>query len=389
MNSEHWRTRALIDCGALRHNLSVVRKLAPNCRVMAVVKANGYGHGMATVCAAIAKRVDAFAVASVEEGIECRAADLSLSASLSAPLPVVVLSGLQRPASLALCSRYCLSPVVHSMEQVEWIERHDDEPLNLWLKIDTGMNRLGIAPDEVAAVVSRLRRSKYVTAIRLMSHLANADDPQDDLALQQLRRFQQCTDQYASQSASQSAGQSASQFDGQSKLERSLANSAGIMHWQQTHMDWVRPGIMLYGGSPLIGSTASHLNLRPVMRLEARLLAIKEVAAGQPVGYGGTFITPTRMRIGIIGFGYGDGYPRVLSDAAEVLIGDVRAAVIGKVAMNMITIDLNRCPEAAVGQAVVLWGGSLGVDEVAGWAGTNAHEILCKVSERVARVSVT
>ena len=369
MNSEHWRARALIDAGALRHNLAVVRALiskrAPDCRVMAVIKSNAYGHGMATVSRAIAERVDAFAVATLREGIDCRAANPSL--------PVTVLSGLDAPSSLDLCSRYRLEPVVHTPAHLQWVEAYRGAPLTLWLKIDTGMNRLGIAPGEVADAVARLGCSKQVEGIRLMSHLANADDPEDNYTDTQLRRFKQCTDEY--------------------KLVRSLANSAAVMKWPQTHFHWVRPGIMLYGGSPLTDCRGPQLDLRPAMQLEARLLSVKEVEAGQPLGYGGSYVTPAAARIGVVGFGYGDGYPRVLSPAAEVLIcGDdddgTRAPVLGRVAMDMLTVDLSRCRDAAIGRKVVLWGAGLSVDEVAHWAGTISYELLCKVGERVSRVTV-
>ena len=349
---------ARIDHRALRHNLAVVRRLASGCRVMAVLKSDAYGHGMVAVSRAIAAEVDAFAVATVAEGIQCRAANPSL--------PVTVLSGLQSPASLELCQRHQLEPVVHTPQHLCWVEQCDGAPLGLWLKIDTGMNRLGIAPAEVADAVTRLRRSTRVKSIRLMSHLANADDPADDYSAQQLARFKACTDAWEG--------------------ERSLANSAAVMKWPQTHFQWVRPGIMLYGGSPILGHRGPQLGLRPAMQLEARLLAVKAVAAGQPVGYGGAYITPAPARIGVAGFGYGDGYPRLPGVGAEVLVGGVRVPIIGRVSMDMTTVDLSRCPDAAIGDKVVLWGANLSVDEVAGWGGTISYELLCKVSKRVPRV---
>ena len=368
--NKHWRARALIDAGALRHNLELVRKLAPNSRVMAVVKANAYGHGMAAVSRVIADQVDALAVATLDEGIDCRAANPSL--------PVVVLSGLQHSASLDICRRYQLQPVVHTLPQVAWLEQYGGEALNLWLKIDTGMNRLGIAPEQVADVVARLRHCRGVSNLRLMSHLANADEPDeadspdnsdnpDDHGTQkQLRMFKQYTDPYP--------------------LERSLANSAGVMNCPQTHLHWVRPGIMLYGGSRLPGRGAAQPPLQPVMQLEARLLSVKEIAGGQPVGYGGTFVTAAPMRIGVVGFGYGDGYPRALSPGAEVLLGDVRVRLIGRVSMDMTTVDLSRCPNAVAGDTVVMWGNGLSVDQVASWGATIADELLCAVGARVERI---
>ena len=360
MNTEHWRARALIDARALRHNLALVRQLAPGCRVMAVIKSNAYGHGMAAVSREIAGRVDAFAVATLQEGIDCRNANPAT--------PVTVLSGLQQPAALDLCRRYRLDPVLHADEHLRWVEQYRGAPLAPWLKIDTGMNRLGIAPGRVAEAVARLRRNKRVGSIRLMSHLANADDTEDAHSAAQLKRFKRASDAY--------------------EMERSLANSAGVMRWQKTHFEWVRPGIMLYGGSPLRGCLGPQLDLQPVMQLEARLLAIKTVAKGQPVGYGGVFVAPKSLRLGVVGFGYGDGYPRLLRPTAEVLIDGERAPVVGRVAMDMTTVDLSRCADAAIGDKVVLWGNGLSVDEVANWAGTISYELLCKVSERVPRATL-
>ncbi len=353
------RARALIDAAALRHNLALARRLAPSSKIMAVVKSDAYGHGMAVVTRLIAERVDAFAVATLTEGIECRRTNPSV--------PITVLSGLRRSADLHRCRQHQLQPVVHTFEQVEWVEQYDGAPLSPWLKIDTGMNRLGVAPDEVADAIARLRRNRRVEGIRLMSHLANADDLDDDYTATQSRRFRECTDQY--------------------EMERSLANSAALMKWPQTHFQWVRPGIMLYGGSPLRGCRGGELGLRPVMQLESRLLSVKTIAAGQPVGYGGTFVTPAPMRIGVVGFGYGDGYPRAISPAAHVLIGDTRVPIIGRVSMGLLTLDLSGCEDAAVaaGSKVVLWGRGLGVDEVAEWAGSIGYELLSRVGANILR----
>ncbi len=376
MSDDRWRARALIDTGALRHNLALARRRAPGCKVMAVVKSNAYGHGLDAVSRAIAGEVDAFAVATLEEGIACRNANPAT--------PVTVLSGLHQPAALEGCGQHRLDPVLHTPEHLRWLEHYRAAPLAVWLKIDTGMNRLGIAPGAVADAIARLRRNPRVESIRLMSHLANADDLEDAQTARQLERFRRCTDGC--------------------ELARSLANSAAVMKWPQTHLQWVRPGIMLYGGSPLLGCDGARLGLKPVMQLEARLLAVKTVQAGQPVVYGGDFETPAPMRIGVVGFGYGDGYPRTISPAAEVWVGGGngggdgggggnsggrRAPVIGRVAMDMITVDLSHCAEAdaVVGRRVVLWGDEVGVDEVANWAGTIAYELLCKVGARVPRVA--
>lgn len=357
--NEDCRARALIDAAALRHNLALARRLAPDSKIMAVVKSDAYGHGMALVTRSIADRVDAFAVATLTEGIECRLANPSV--------PITVLSGLCRAADLHRCRQHRLQPVLHSLEQVEWAEQYDGAPLSPWLKIDTGMNRLGVAPDEVADAIARLRRNRRIEGIRLMSHLANADDLDDCYTATQSRRFRECTEQY--------------------EMERSLANSAALMKWPQTHFQWVRPGIMLYGGSPVRGCRAPELGLRPVMQLESRLLSVKTIAAGQPVGYGGTFVAPAPMRIGVVEFGYGDGYPRAISPAAQVLLGDIRVPIIGRVSMGLFMVDLSACGDAAAGSKVVLWGRGLGVDEVAEWAGSIGYELLSRVGASILRQS--
>lgn len=371
MNTGNWRARALIDGRALRHNLAIARRLAPDCRVMAVIKSGAYGHGMAEVSRALAGRVDAFAVATLQEGIDCRAAHPAAA--------VTLLSGLQQPADLELCRRQRLDPVLHDEEHLRWVEQcramppsspHSPSP---WLKIDTGMNRLGLAPAQVAGAIARLRRCR-VKRIRLMSHLACADDTGDRRTEAQLRRFRRATDAWRAEG-----------------MARSLANSAAVMRWPRTHFEWVRPGIMLYGGSPLLGCRGPQLGLQPAMRLEARLLSVKTARKGEAVGYGGDFVAPRRMPIGVVGFGYGDGYPRVFHGAGgapAVLIGGARAPLLGRVSMDMLTVDLSACKDPATGQTVTLWGGALSVDEVAGWAGTISYELLCKINSRVERVLV-
>lgn len=366
----NWRARAGIDARALRHNLGRARGLAPGCRVMAVVKSNAYGHGLAQVAGALATHVDAFAVATLQEGVDCRRA--------APESPVTILSGLQRPDDLAVCARARLHPVLHSEEHLQWVEQRGGSfmrALNPWLKIDTGMNRLGIAPARVADAVARLQR-RGVDNIGLMSHLAAADDAGDagdgftDL---QLRRFKRATDGFG--------------------LRRSLANSAAVMRMPRTHFDEVRPGIMLYGGAPLLGRRGPALDLQPVMHLQARLIAVKTIRKGESIGYGRDFTAPKSMRIGVVGFGYGDGYPRVVdrggrgddSSAPAVLIHGKRAPLVGRVSMDMLTVDASAIDNARIGDTVTLWGDGLSVDEVAAWAGTISYELLCKISERVQR----
>ncbi|MDA7990997.1 MAG: alanine racemase [Gammaproteobacteria bacterium] len=357
-----WRARALIDRGALRDNLKVARRLAPNSRVMAVVKADAYGHGLAEVTETLAPHVDAFAVATLEEALACRDAHPRIM--------ITVLSGLLAPESLEVCARHDLQPLAHSSAHLEWLARYDGAPLSVWLKIDTGMTRLGLEPARVAGALGELNRNSRIRVSGLMSHLANADDAEDDFTASQLERYRKCADQH--------------------ELARSLANSAGIMQWPQTHLDWVRPGILLYGGSPLRGRDAGELGLRAAMQLEARLISVRDIEAGRALGYGGAYRARAAARIGMLAFGYADGYPRQLSDRAAALVGGARAPVVGRVSMDMLALDLSDCPPeaAVVGGAAVLWGEELRVDEIAEHAGTVAHELLCGVGSRVPRIFV-
>ncbi|MGR3983731.1 MAG: alanine racemase [Gammaproteobacteria bacterium] len=354
-----WRARARIDRSALRHNLEQARRLAPQSRVMAVVKADAYGHGMAAVTGALASRVDAFATATLEEAIACRRAHPRID--------VAVLSGLLGPESPAICARHHLQPLAHTPEHLEYLAHYDGAPLSVWLKIDTGMTRLGLEPAQVADALARLQRNRRLRVIGLMSHLANADDADDDFTAAQLGRFRKCAERH--------------------QLARSLANSAGIMQWPQTHFDWVRPGILLYGGSPLRARGAAELGLRAAMQLEARLIAVRDIEAGRALGYGGVYRAPAAARIGVLALGYADGYPREITGGAA-RVGGARAPIVGRVSMDMLMLDLSNCAEAGVGDTAVLWGGEPRVDEIAACAGTVAHELLCQVGARVRRVNV-
>lgn len=356
-SAENWRTRALIGRQSLRHNLSLIRHHAGDAKIMAVVKSNAYGHGAAEVCAAIAERVDGFAVATMQEGIACRATNPEL--------PVVVLSGLQSRECLDIAANARLQPVAFCDTHLQWLAQYRGPKLEIWLKIDTGMHRLGIHPDQVAAAIPLLQRNPRIAAIRLMSHFANADDPADPTTQTQLARFVACTENYG--------------------LERSVANSAALLGRADAQFDWVRPGIALYGSTPLLHQSGAALGLRPVMRLQARILARKDIARGQAVGYGGTFVAPLKMRLGIVGCGYGDGYPRTVR-AAAVGIAEQRAPIVGRISMDLLAVDISNCPQVAVGDVVELWGDTVPVDEVAAWANTISYELLCKVSMRVARV---
>lgn len=348
--------RAAIDVKALRANLQRVRAAAPLARVLAVIKANGYGHGLTRVAEAL-HDADAFGVASVEEALVLREAGIAH--------PIVLLEGFFEPGELAEISRHRLSTVIHHEHQLQILEKTDiARPISVWIKIDTGMHRIGFPPGQVAAVYQRLRGGNKIAArIRLMTHLANADDRNDNYTGQQLAAFLAAVDG----------------LDG----ERSVANSAGVLAWPQTHMEWVRPGIMLYGVSPFLDSVAQQEGLAPVMTLTSRLIAVNQFRRGDTIGYGGSWICPEDMPVGVVAIGYGDGYPRSMVTGAPVLVRGQRAAVVGRVSMDMLCIDLRGLPQVQIGDEVELWGRNLPIEEVARLAGTIPYELLCGITQRV------
>ncbi|MCP4040863.1 MAG: alanine racemase [Gammaproteobacteria bacterium] len=355
-------TRALIDLDAWRYNLERVRTAAAGRKVVAIVKADAYGHGLEYVPTAL-ESADAFGVASLEEAISLRDAGIKC--------PVVLLEGFFASDELDDVSRYGLDVVIHHNEQVEQLERFPlSHPIGIWLKIDSGMHRLGFPPGEARKVYRRLREnSTRVSNIRLMTHLACADDRSDPRTHAQLEKFHRSC-----------AGV---------ETETSISNSAGILGWPEAHGDWVRPGIMLYGVSPFIGTTAQDDDLRPVMTLQTRLIAVNRCGRGEGVGYGATWSCPEEMRVGVAAIGYGDGYPRHAPTETPVLVNGRRVPLIGRVSMDMITLDLRGLPEAKPGDPVVLWGQGLPVEEIAAKSGTIAYELLCGITGRVPKIVVS
>ena len=350
-------TTVHLDLEALAHNLRRVRAAAPGRKVAAAVKAEAYGHGLVRVAGALS--ADALAVACLEEALTLREAGIIG--------PILLLEGVFEATELPLCARHDLQIAVHHPEQVLMLEHARlERPLRVWLKLDSGMHRLGLEPGSAPAMLRRLRDCPAVAPdIGWMSHLARADERDCDDTLGQLQTF-----------ATATAG-----LPG----ERSLANSAGILGWPQTHFDWVRPGLMLYGASPFVDSLAADEDLRPVMTFHTRLIAIKRLRKGEPVGYGGTWRCPEDMDVGVAAVGYGDGYPRHAPSGTPVLINGREAPLIGRVSMDMITIDLRGHPEARIQDRVTLWGGGLPVERIAQAAGTIAYPLLCGITARVRR----
>ncbi|WP_428356238.1 alanine racemase [Methyloprofundus sp.] len=346
-----------LNISALRHNINRVQKLAPKAKIMAVIKANAYGHGLISVAKYLAEYVDAFAVARIDEAISLREANFQGR--------VLVLQGFSRPDELELIQRYQLECVIHSTSQVDFLEAAEHtNSISVWLKIDTGMNRLGIRPEQFSAVLLRVQQCHNVAkSVNFMTHYANADDLQDHKTKQQLQLFNETTKNHAGL--------------------KSSANSAAIIAWPATHQDWVRPGLMLYGASPLLNKTAEQLDLLPVMSLYSRIIAIKTVKAGEAVGYGSSWVANKETVLGVISIGYGDGYPRHAKPGTPVLINQQRLPLIGRVSMDMITVDLTGYPDIKSDDQALLWGAGLPVEEIADCADTIAYTLLCGITRRV------
>lgn len=354
-------TRAVLQLDALRHNLAAVRRLAPASRVMAVVKANAYGHGLDRVVQTLGE-ADGFAVATIDEAQRVR----KLSGAR-----ILLLEGVTSAEEIALAQQLALDQVVHSDFQVDLLRNaRPGRPMRVWLKVDSGMHRLGFPADQAAEIWRALNSIPQVdTNIVLMSHLANADVLDDPMTSQQLERFDAVRKQLAAERCS-------------------LANSAGVAGWPATQFDWVRPGLLLYGCSPLIGRSAEELGLEPVMSLESTLIAINQCRKGDRIGYGGNFVCDQDIRVGVVGIGYGDGYPRHAGNGTPVLVGEQRCSLVGRVSMDMLNIDLRGQPDAKIGDKVTLWGEGLPVEEIAGHADTISYELLCGVTSRAATVVV-
>ncbi|MCQ8104858.1 alanine racemase [Methylomonas sp. SURF-2] len=346
-----------LDLDAVRHNLAQVKRYAPNNKVMAVIKANAYGHGITRVAKAL-EQADGLAVARVDEGVRLRKAGFSQ--------PITVLQGFVCVDELLLMLQHQLDAVVHTPQQISLLQQQSaaDAGLSIWLKMDTGMNRLGFKGADFNAAYQQLLDCPLLKQpINLITHFANADDLLDDKTRRQIDRFNEVVSGYPGQ--------------------RSIANSAGILGWPGIVSDWARPGLMLYGCSPFAGKTGADFGLRPVMSLHSRLIAVKNVAAGETVGYSGTWQCPTDTRLGVISIGYGDGYHRHTRAGAPVLVNGRRVPLIGRVSMDMITVDLNSQPAAQPGDPVTLWGDGLPVEEIARHADTIPYTLLCGITQRV------
>lgn len=343
--------RALIDLEALRHNYRLARELT-GAKALAVIKADAYGHGAVRCAQALESEADGFAVACIEEALALRAAGIQA--------PVLLLEGFFEAVELELIVQHDFWCVVHSLWQLEAIEQASiSKPLQVWLKLDSGMHRVGLHPKDYQGAYQRLLASGKVGKIVLMSHFARADEPDSSSTAEQLAVFEQARAGLAAQV--------------------SLRNSPAVLGWPNVPSDWVRPGIMLYGATPFEQPVAAAQALQPVMTLESRVISVRELPAGEPVGYGARFISPRPTRVGVVAMGYADGYPRLAPTGTPVLVAGKRSQLIGRVSMDMLCIDLTDVPEAGLGSPVELWGKNVLASDVAIQAGTIPYQIFCNL----------
>ncbi|SEL45130.1 alanine racemase [Nitrosovibrio tenuis] len=350
--------QALIDLSALEHNLSVVRRHAPHARVMAVIKADAYGHGLLRSAEALS-RSDGFAMLELDAAVRLREAGYRQV--------ILLLEGFFSMEELMWIEQYHLSTVIHNREQLAMLFAYKPRArlgLNIFLKINTGMNRLGFTPEQFPAALEALRTSPAAGEITLMTHFARADEcSRSETIAAQLQRFKAVA--------------------GGRHLSCSLANSAAILRYPETHADWVRPGIMLYGGSPFADRTAAELDLHPAMTVSSKIIAVQTLKSGEGIGYGHAFRADRPMRVGIVAGGYADGYPRHAPTGTPVLVNGRRTRIVGRISMDMLHVDLSGMDDVAVGSPVTLWGKGLPVDEVAQAAGTVGYELLCALAPRM------
>lgn len=350
---------AAIDSDAFKHNLLQVRKAAPKSKVLAMVKADAYGHGFKHL-ADVLDEADALGVARLEEALRLR--------EYGVKRQIVVMDGVITQEELLAVAKNNFALVIHNAACLQLIQQTNlENKLSVWLKIDTGMHRLGVPPEEVSDFIDELNNTgKLNLPIGLMSHFAQADERQHAYTSQQIQCF----------------NQTVQSFQG----PKSLANSAGILAWPESHVDWVRPGIMLYGVSPFAEEVGLDYQLKPVMTLQSPIIAIRQLKKGDAIGYGSTWACPKDMTVGVVAMGYGDGYPRHIAAGTPVLVNQQQTSILGRISMDMLTIDLSEQANAAVGDAVILWGKGLPIEYIARSANTIAYELLCQVTARAKKV---
>lgn len=351
-------TQIQVDLTALQHNLFYVKNLAPKCRIISMLKANGYGHGLMWSAKGLFQ-TDAFGVVCLEEAVLIRQAGLKNN--------IVLVEGFFQSSELSAISYLNCEMVVHSYYQLEILEAIHSrslKPIKVWLKINTGMNRLGFSVEEFSEVYERLQKCQIIQKpIHFMTHFAESDEPNKPTTQKQIQLFRSLIKDLPG--------------------EVSMANSGAILAFPETRVGWIRPGIMLYGVSPFLNKTGKDLGLRPAMRFSSKVIAVRQQKKGDAIGYGGTFVCPEDMLIGIVPVGYGDGYPRQAGNGTPVLVNEHICPLIGRVAMDVIAVDLRPFPQAQVNDSVLLWGEELPVETIATFAKTIPYELLCGISRRV------
>lgn len=350
-----------LDLNALRHNFAQVKRYAPQSKVLAMLKANAYGHGQ-TVCALALKDADAFGVARIDEAIALRQAHIQQ--------PVVLMGGITSSEELDIAEQYNIDFIVHDNTQLDLLNAYKgDHQFTVWLKIDTGMRRLGFAPGLALPAYQQLKQHKNVKQpFVVLTHLIAPEKCEQTFTQEQYNLFTQVTADWPE--------------------EKSIAKSAAIMAWPKTQLDWVRPGIMLYGISPFIDKSGHDLGLKPVMTLKSQIIRINPCKQGDNLGYGGHWRCPRDMRIGVVAIGYADGYPRHIQDFGPIMVNGHRCGVVGRVAMDLLMVDLTHAPDAAIGDIVTLWGNGLPIEQVALAAQTVPYTLTTAVSTRVKRIII-
>ncbi|EWH12059.1 alanine racemase [Catenovulum agarivorans DS-2] len=356
---------AHIKLAALAHNLKIAQQAAANSKVIAVCKANGYGHGLVETATAF-KNADCLGVARIEEALQLRQAHISQ--------PIVLLEGIFSAQELIDAEQKQLIICIHQQWQLDIIKQHaSGKKLTLWLKVDTGMTRLGFAVNEIPAIIEQIAQMPQINKqLCLLSHFACADEFNHPSIIQQIQNFEFCKKQ---------AIKTANNFG--LELTFSMANSAGSLTLPDCHYDYIRPGIMLYGVSPIPNKVGKHHNLLPVMQLTSKLISIKAIPARTSVGYGATWQSHKHTHIGVVAIGYGDGYPRHAKNGTPVWINGRVVPIVGRVSMDMITVDLGENPQEKIGDTVELWGDNLPIEHVAEYSSTIAYELLCQITARV------
>lgn len=363
---------ATINGHALRHNIQLIKSLAPHSKICAVVKANAYGQGIRRVIKNLEELVDGFGVARIKEAFTIQESGYAGR--------IVLLEGFFDKEELLKTLSRRFDTVIHSIEQLELLEQVAKEwqteqakgfwkrktkiyfPINVWLKIDTGMHRLGIDPKKVDEFYQRLKNCPLVSDVTFISHFSRADELECGYTEKQIALFEQVSQPYP--------------------VEKSISASSGILYWQQAHYDWVRPGIIMHGISPH-NTPITDLGFQPVMTLSSSLIAVRDHKAGEPVGYGAGWISPEDTKIGVVAIGYGDGYPRNAPEGTPVFINGRKVPIVGRVSMDMMTVNLGKESKDKVGDEVILWGKDLLIEEVAQSLGVISYELVTKLTPRV------